>query len=566
MLDLVVRGGEVIDGTGGPRRRADVGVRDGRVVAVGAVDEPARRTIDADGRVVTPVFVDIHTHYDVQAFWDPALTPSSLHGITTVVGGNCGFTVAPLADDPESAHYVLRMLSRVEGMPLEALEAGATWDWRTTAEYLDRLDGALGINAGFMVGHSAIRRLVMGPAATERAANDAELARMDELLHEGLAVGGLGFSSSWGRAHVDMEGDPVPSRFAERSELLRLAAACKDHPGTSLEFIPADPFVFDEAQKELLTAMSVAAGSPLNWNVMRVRADLADDCRALLTAADHAAARGGKVIALTIPVPFEGRFTFRNGFALDMTPEWAEVIALSPDERLLALGRPEVRARLEATYGGFMPIDSIVIRDTFTPETEPTRGRAIVELAAEQGTTPFDALLDVVCADGLQTTFGQAVHHETTADWEVSAEMWRSGKAVIGASDAGAHLDFSSNFHYPTYVLGHAVREHGVLDLEEAVHLMSAVPARLYGLVDRGVVAEGAHADLLVLDEAVVASGPITTRFDLPGGAGRLYAEPAGIDAVIVNGGVVVDHGTVTDERPGTLLRSGRDTVDPPMT
>src|SRR5829696_8068745 len=210
MLDVVIKGGTVIDGTGAPGVHADVGIRDGRVVEVGSVSEPAARTIDATDQVVPPGFIDIHTHYDAQAFWDSTLSPSPLHGVTTAMGGNCGFTIAPLT--AEDGDYLMRMLARVEGMPLESLQQGVPWDWRTTGEYFDRLDGTLMPNAGFMVGHSAIRRVVMHDEATQRAATPAELAEMQRLLHAGLAAGGMGFSSTWSPSHNDHTGRPVPSR------------------------------------------------------------------------------------------------------------------------------------------------------------------------------------------------------------------------------------------------------------------------------------------------------------------------------------------------------------------
>ncbi len=260
MLDCVIRGGEVIDGTGRPRRRADVGIRDGKVVSIGDVTEEASQTIDASGLAVAPGFVDIHTHYDAQAFWDTTLSPSPLHGVTTVIGGNCGFSIAPLG--PEHGDYLMRMLARVEGMPLESLAEGVPWDWTTTAEYLDRLDNRLAVNAGFLVGHSAIRRVVMGDDATRRHASPGEQYEMERLLAEGLAAGGMGFSSSWATTHNDDEGEAVPSRHASTDELLSLCKVVSAHPGTTLEFIPTIG-LFEEHDMDLMTRMSLAANRPL---------------------------------------------------------------------------------------------------------------------------------------------------------------------------------------------------------------------------------------------------------------------------------------------------------------
>ncbi len=564
-VDLVITGGTVVDGTGGPSRPADIGIRDGRVVAVGDLPDDARATIDAGGRVVAPGFVDVHTHVDAQVLWDPLLTPSSLHGVTTAIGGNCGFTLSPL--DSESTDYLVRMLAVVEGMPLDALRAGVPGDWRSTAEYLDRLDGTLAVNAGFSVGHSALRRVVMGEEATQRTARPDEMAAMVTLLRDGLRAGALGFSSSWGPAHFDADGAPVPSRAADLSELLGLAAVCGEFDGTALEFIPGRVDAFGPTEREVLVKMSTAARRPLNWNVVRIGADTVDDARALVDAVAPARDGGGRVVGLNMPIPSRARFSFLTGFVLEALPGWGPVMALPVPERLEALRDPAVRARLAATrpeHAGLREIAEFsnrVIAEVFDPALAHLAGRPVADLADEHGVTPLEALLDVACADGLRTTFTRPPSEPSSDDWAAMVAVWREGGMVIGGSDAGAHLDFTAYFDYPVWVLEHGVRRHGALSVEEAVHLMTAVPAALYGLRDRGVLRVGAAADVVVFDPETVASGPLETRFDLPAGAGRLYGEPVGVDAVLVNGTVIVDHGApVGDARPGTLLRSGRDT------
>jgi N-acyl-D-aspartate/D-glutamate deacylase len=569
VLDLVVKGGEVVDGTGATRRRADVGVRDGRIVEVGEIDEAAARTVEADGRVVAPGFVDVHTHYDAQVFWDPTLSPSPLHGVTTVVGGNCGFTIAPLV--PREAEYLMKMLARVEGMPLDALAAGVPWDWTTTAEYFDSFDGTLAVNAGFMVGHCALRRVVMGERSVGEAATDDDLAAMSEMLHDSLAAGGMGFSSSWAETHNDADGEPVPSRHATADELLALCRVTGEHAGTSLEFIPTARH-FTEQHLDVMARMSAAALRPLNWNLLTVSAANNAFVEQRLAASDLAREMGAKVVALTIPEPPRPRMSFLSGFVLDALAGWAKPMALPVADKLALLSDPARRRELEdqarGTQGMIRAIahwERLVFLETFTPENAAYVGRTIGEVAGERGQSPFDALCEIAIADELRTVFSTPELGNDRADWEARVAVWRDGRAVIGASDAGAHLDLLATFNYTTTTLARAVREHEVLPLEEAVHLLTDVPARLYGLRDRGRIAPGAHADLVVFDPATVGPRPVFTRNDLPTGAARVYGEADGIDEVIVNGTVIVEQGAFTDARPGTLLRSGRDTETPAL-
>jgi N-acyl-D-aspartate/D-glutamate deacylase len=572
MLDLVITGGEVVDGTGAPRERVDVGVKDGRIVAVGHVRDEAARTIDASGKVVSPGFIDVHTHYDAQAFWDGALTPSPLHGVTTVLAGNCGFTIAPLSEDGADGEYLMKMLARVEGMPLESLRDGVPWSaWRTTAEYLDAIDGRVGPNVGVMVGHSAIRRVVMGGDANQRAATQEEVEAMGRLLREGLEAGGIGFSSSWARTHNDADGRMVPSRYATRDELVELCRVTGGQEGTSLEFLPmVGPF--EPWAKELMADMSVAAQRPLNWNILVVTAASIPGIENQLSASDVAREKGGKVVALTIPRPPGVRLSFASGFVLDAMTGWETVMGLPRAYKRAILADPVARAQLNAAaqteanpMRGVADWSTKRIFDVVSEQNKHYEGRMLRDIAAEEGRDPFDVLCDIAVADDLLTSFGTDDPTSTEEEWKARLEVWRDGRAVIGASDAGAHLDLLATFNYSTVLLGEAVRARGLLPLEEAVHMITQVPAELYGLVDRGLVAEGHHADLVVFDPAQIGTDPTGMRTDLPGGAGRLYADAHGIDHVLVNGEALVADGRLTEERPGTVLRSGRDTRNPSM-
>jgi N-acyl-D-aspartate/D-glutamate deacylase len=565
MLDCIIKDGTLVDGSGAPRRQADVGIRSGRIAAIGKITESARQSIDAGGKIVAPGFVDIHTHFDAQAFWDPALTPSSLHGVTTVVGGNCGFSIAPLT--PEAGPYLMRMLSRVEGMPLEALEAGVPWNWRSFGEYLDRLEGRLAINSGFLVGHSALRRVVMGEAAVGHEATAAQIDEMVALLHSSIAAGGLGFSSSQAPTHNDGEGKPVPSRWASRGEMLALAGAIREHEGTSLEFIPTVGLFGDE-HRDLMASMSRAADRALNWNVLNVVGAAPDIYRSQLAASDYAREQGGRVVALTLPQPMALRLNLVSGFVFDALPGWAEVIALPIEQRKRAFADPAVRQRLDAgansdaagVFRFFGWWANYRVDEIFKPENASARGRNIGDLAQEAGKSSFDTMLDLALSDDLRTSFMPSIPGTDDETWRLRAEVWRDPRALIGASDSGAHLDMIDTFALSTTFLSEGVRQRELISLEEAIHQITDRPARFYGIRDRGRLAEGWHADIVVFDEERVAPGPIHTRSDLPAGAARLYAEAEGIDHVLVNGIEIVRGKTCTGATPGTVMRSGRDT------
>ena len=567
MLDLLIRDAEIVDGTGAPAFHGDVGISDGRIAAVGHVDDLATKTVDAQGLTLTPGFVDLHTHYDAQLFWDPTASPSLQHGVTTVFGGNCGFTLAPVAADQQD--YLTRMLARVEGMPLDALRAGLDWQWSSFGDWLKRFDGRVAVNAGFLVGHSALRLAAMGEDAVGGQATLKQVDRMVTLLHEALADGALGFSTSQSQTHNDGSGQPVPSRSASRDELLALAAGVRDHPGTTLEaIIPGCLQGFSDDEVALLTDMSVAADRPLNWNLLGVSAANPAGHQRQLRASEVAAERGGRVVALTLPHAMKIRLSFLTGFVLDGLPGWRDTMHLPVPERLAALADPEVRRRLNdgaqseeaGMLRGLANWARLIIVETFAPQNSVATGRSVGEVAAARGGEPFDTLLDIVIADELRTGLTPAPFGDDAADWRLRAEVWRSPHAVIGGSDAGAHLDMMCGAIYTTSLLGHGVREHRVVTLEEAVRLLTDVPARLYGLAERGRITPGWHADLVLFDPATIDHGPERTRYDLPAGAPRLVADAHGIASVLVGGVEVCRDGVATGALPGTVLRSGRDT------
>ncbi len=567
-VSAVIRGGTVVDGTGAVPVRADVLVEGRRIVAIepDIADAGADLAIDATGQLVTPGFVDLHTHYDAQLFWDPNASPSPLHGVTTVLGGNCGFSLAPLA--PEHADYIIRMMARVEGMPLAALRAGLPWDWQSFGDWLGRLDGRIAVNAGFLVGHSTLRRLAMGERAVGGAATAADIDAMEAALHRALAEGALGFSTSQVHTHNDGDGQPVPSRAASREEMERLAAVVRDHEGTTLELIVAGCLNgFSQEEIEFLTQMSLLADRPVNWNVLGVSAMNPDGVWNQLAAGSAAGERGATVVALTLPHTMQIRLSFESGAILDGLPGWREVMALPAEERLRALSDPATRRRLDAgaqsDEAGILRHlavwERLIFEETFAAENAPAEGRTVGQVARERNLEPFDALLDVVVADRLRTGLRPPIG-ESEADWVLRAQTWQDPRAIVGGSDAGAHLDTMCGAVYSTSMLGDGVRARGLLSWEQAVRQLTDIPARLYGLRDRGRLEPGAFADVVVFDPDRIGHGPVRTRDDLPGGASRLYAEAVGVQHVLVNGTQIVRDGSFTGAVPGQVLRSGADT------
>jgi N-acyl-D-aspartate/D-glutamate deacylase len=568
MLDHLIKGGTIVDGTGQSGYVGDLGIADGRIVAIGQIDDAAAETVDASGKVVCPGFIDPHTHYDAQLFWDPHATPSNLHGVTTVMAGNCGFTLAPLAAG--DAAYLQRMMARVEGMPLAALEDGLAWDWETFGDYLGRLDGKVGLNVGFLVGHCALRRVVMGADAVGNEATDGQIAAMCDLLRTSIEAGGLGFSTSLAYTHDDGDGNPVPSRFSTPEEVLALCAVVGEYEGTTLEFITdgcLDRFSEDEVQ--LMTDMSLAAGRPLNWNVLSVDAAAGDRVAHQVASLDQAAAAGARVVALTMPTLVGMNMSFGFFSALNRLPGWNEILSLPLEERMAKLRDPQTRAAMLASShspeaGVFSRLagwDTYRIGDTFAPANDGLSGRTVGEIAAERGTEPFDTILDIALADDLRTILWPHPTDDDPESWAMRAELWDHPHVMIGGSDAGAHLDRMCGTPYPTEWLADTIRGRQLTTIEKAVHAMTEVPARLFGLRDRGTLAEGQYGDVVVFDPDTVSSEDLRMVADLPGGTSRLYAGSIGIEKVYCNGVKIVDDGQATGVLPGKLMKPGLDTA-----
>ncbi len=568
MLDEIIRGGTVVDGTGAASRTADIGVKDGRITAIGDLsDAEAAIVTDATGMIVTPGIVDPHTHYDAQLLWDPTASPSSIHGVTTVIGGNCGFTLAPLR--PGDDDYLRKMMAKVEGMPLAALEQGTTWDWETFAEFLDRLDGKISVNAGFLVGHCAIRRYVMGGEAVGNAADADDLEKIRAELATAIEAGALGFSFTNSTSHSDGEGEAVASRWATPDELMELAAETGRHEGTTLEgIVPGCLDQFDDDEIELLGAMSAAADRPMNWNVLTVDSREPDRVPRQLQAFDRATELGGRVVALTMPVQVPMNMSLANFCGLWLIPGWGDVMQGDVATRIARLQDGDTRVRLlelskSPEAGVFRRLadwDDYIVGDTFSAENEGLSGRRVSDIAAERNRSSFGTFLDISIADDLKTVWWPTPQDDDDESWRMRAELWNDDRAMIGGSDAGAHLDRMCGAPYPTRFLGDCLRGRQLTSVENAVRLMTSAPAELFGLKDRGVLREGACADIAVFDPDAVDSGPARLVTDLPGDSARLVADSIGVKRVLCNGVAIVEDGAPTGAIPGTLLRSGRDT------
>jgi N-acyl-D-amino-acid deacylase len=555
--DLVIRGGTIVDGTRMPRYRGDVGIRNGRIVALGRVDGTARRVLDASDRIVAPGVVDLHTHYDAQLNWDPYATNSAWNGVTTVMIGMCGFGFAPCR--PEGRERAMLLMSRVEAIPLPAMQLGMRWDWVSFADYLASLERAgLGINVGSLIPHSPLRIWVMGlEAAKERAATPDEVAHMAEVLRVGMRAGGFGFSTDRNIADTDYDGSPLPSHQANDTELLTLCGVLREFGVGSIEYTL-------QAQRrpdfEFTAALSRAAGRPIVWNALAQFQTQPDHWRKVLSWMDELN-RDAQLYGMTICFPTHLYFTLEEMNQFDDMPAWRAALSRPIVERMTLLRDPAMRTALSQdfrtvrtrVFGG----DWRDITVTHTQlEHQAAVGHTIDDLARVEGRAPIDVFLDLALSEDLRTGF--KIHDFANRDQDALATMLRHPHAVIGLSDGGAHTKLFALGKYPIEFLGHWVRDRDLMSLEEAHWRLSFVPAWIMGLQDRGWLREGMAADLIVYDLEGLRVEPSEPEMvhDLPGGEGRLVQRAVGIDYTVVNGQVTFEGQTCIGVRPGAVLRS----------
>jgi N-acyl-D-amino-acid deacylase len=570
-FDLIVRGGFVVDGSGLPRRRVDVGVRDGRVAALARLDgETADDEIDADGMIVAPGIIDAHTHYDPQITFDPYATVSCFHGVTSVVAGNCGFSVAPVKESDRA--FLSGIFARVENMDPVALSA-ITWDeFESFDDFLRSRERRLGVNLACYVGHSNVRRWVMGAAASERVATESEIAEMRLLVAAAMAAGAAGISSSAAPTHFDIDDQPVPSRFAAREELLALAEAAGRFGAGSLAFLPASAIGgLDAADEEYLIALSRVSGLPVIIQGLGGR-NKVDAPTATWEAAqqflDRATAQGAPVYSMLITRPFDRPVAIDpSNFHYLAVPAWNRMLQLPHDERVRALHDPATREELrnavenynrDPARGTTVPPplwDAVFVDQVVQPEHQKFQSRSIRDIATELGVTPADAMLDLALVEDLQTQFRWRTE---SPEWTAAvSEAQRDARMVIGTSDGGAHLARDDGSDWSSYFLRSWVLDRKVWTLEEGIRQITQVPAALLGLSGRGMLQPGGWADLFVFDPETI--GPWKKEFvhDLPGGVGRFKAWGQGVHATVVNGRPIVRDGALTDAMPGHVLRPG---------
>jgi N-acyl-D-aspartate/D-glutamate deacylase len=556
MVDLVIRGGTVVDGSGDPRAAGDVAVSGGRIAAVGRVEDRGRREIDAAGLVVCPGFIDLHTHYDAQYTWDPYATSSIWHGVTTTVIGNCGFAIAPCR--PQDRDVTLRTLVKVEGMSLRAMRAGITWQFETFPEYLAHLErGNPSLNVAALLGHSSARRWVMGADCQYRTATDEEVARMADLVREAMAAGAIGFGSSTAEAHVGEGGLPVPSRLADLRELKALTRAMGESGRGVFEIT-----VGDKTTMEDLRDIYRESGRPVVWAAFFHRDDRPDYTTDRLAWTEAFARDGIEVRPQVSPRPLTMDFTMHNPYPFEGMQAWQRVITRPEAEWAQVYADPgfrdalraDVTARRFSVFRGQW--DMIRVLRAGKPELRRWVGMNLAEIAAETGKDVVDAWLDLVLADDLQTEFLAGIMNSNEA---VVGDLVAHPRTLVSLSDAGAHLSLLCDAGYSTTLLGKWVRERRRLSLEAAVRRLTADPAQAYRIPGRGLLRPGAWADIVVFDpETVDAEAPEWVH-DLPEGEPRFISRARGIVWSLVNGVPVLERGQVIErppgERPGQVLR-----------
>jgi len=550
--ELAIRNATIVDGTGAPPFTGDVAVSAGKIAAVGAFEGRADREIDARGHVLSPGFIDVHTHYDPQLCWDRLATPSLEHGVTTVVVGNCSLSLAPVRK--EASRKLIRMFGKIEDIKEPTFDAGVPFSWESFGEYLDFIRPGLGINVGALVGHSALRYYVMGPASQERVATDEEIMRMCEVMEQAMAAGAIGLSTSY--VDIDENLRPVPSRFADMREKLALCKAMAKSGRGTLQTVP---FFIDPEQQlkniEELGELSLATGifctiAPIVYSPAQP-----DNYKRNLDKLDQQRARGARVFGQSMPRAFNINIRLsETSFLLYGVPSWNAIMQHELPERIAGFADPAARDRLvkDAERTILPLLRAAIVGEVYNPSNRDYQGRRLAEIAREQGKSIPAAMLDIAVADELRTEFriNEIIH----GDPAIVARILDHPSIHIGASDAGAHVSQFCGAGDTTDLFARFVREFGAMSLERAVHRLTAEPADAWGIRNRGRIAPGAAADLTIFDPQTISRGEERFVSDFPGGGNRYIRHARGIDLVIVNGAIAVESGAYTEARAGQIV------------
>ncbi len=558
--DLVIKNGYIIDGSGGPRFPADVGIIEDKIITVGRINAPATETIDAEGQVVTPGFVDGHTHMDAQIFWDPIGSSSCYHGVTTVMMGNCGFTLAPCAEG--DADFVFRNLERAEDLSRDAMLTGINWSWETFPEYLDTIDVLpKGINYGGYIGHSALRTYVMGERAFSEQATDDELHRMRHEVQEAVRAGAIGFSTSRTKNHITADDRPVASRIADWNEVCALVKAMGTLGAGIFELAGEEPGRNPKRQREYfdrLKHLAVESGRPLTFGMpsMRIAPEIWPHYYEL---ANETAAAGGRMFVQAHSRSISTLLSFKSHTPFDDWDFWSDIRAKPLDEQMRLMSDPAVKKRMievaSQPYSGPRVVgaearppewDWVYLFDGIGDETVMT------EVANNRGVLPIEAMIDIALERDFDVFFRQPLANE---DQNHVLQMMRHPRSVVTFSDSGAHVAQIMDSSLQTHLLSHWVREKEAFTLEDAVRLITYDTSNAWGLHDRGLIREGLNADLVIFDPDNIGQNMPELLHDLPAGAPRLRQTATGIQATVVNGKVVLRDNVPSGNLPGRLVR-----------
>ena len=555
--DLLIKNGTVVDGSGAPPVRADIAVAEGKIAEIGKISDGAKKVIDASDLTVTPGFIDHHTHYDAQICWDPVISPSSWHGVTSVIMGNCGVGLAPCK--PEVREIAAWDLVNVEAIPFDVLSQGVTWDWETFPEYMDAADRrGSGINLGFMAPLTPFRHYVMGEESMERAATPEETTRIAALLREAMQAGAFGFSTTNGPQHIGYQGRPLACRLASFDELAAYAGVLKALGRGSIELALNDqPGVVTESDYALLDHLGTESNRPVTWLAMLSRDDQPDVCMETLRQTESLIQRG--IVPQVTCRPLSVQVNLRNPFIFANLECWNPAFNKSEEEQSALYRDPDFRQAWRKTFEQPRVFpgkwDRVDIQEVSNPALKQYEGKTVDDVARERGKDGLDTFLDLAIEDNLNIQYVMALFN---ADENRVAELITHPNTMIGLSDGGAHVDMLCDAGYCTYLLGTWVREKQLMPIERAVQRITSEPARFFGVPDRGVLAEGMAADIAVFDAATIGSPRRPEmRHDLPGGGRRLVVPAQGVMHTIVNGEVLYQDQQHTGDLPGQVLRAG---------